>query len=131
MFVQTLTGVVVDWFYHLPNSAITDWQGLKTRFEARFKVAEDKHSHLAQLAHLKKEILESMRDFVAKFDKIVHKIPVNQKPSDDNLKCFFINSMPSKIGFQIHKKRVATLRDVKTLAVELEDDLITTGKWKR
>lgn len=72
-----------------------------------------------------------MRYFVAKFDKIVHKIPVNQKPSDDNLKCFFINSMPSKIGFLIHRQRVATLSDVKTLMVEFEDDLITIGKWKR
>lgn len=91
LFVHTLTGVATDWFYHLPNSVITTWQDLKTRFEARFKVAEDVHSLLAQLAQLKKEIPESMRDFVAKFDKI----PANKKPSDDNLKCFFINSMPS------------------------------------
>lgn len=68
---------------------------------------------------------------MAKFDKIVHKIHANQKPSDDNLKCFFINYMPSEINFLIHRQRVATLNDVKTLIVKLKDDLITTGKWKR
>lgn len=72
-----------------------------------------------------------MRDFVAKFDKIVHKILVNKKPLDDNLKCFFTNSMPSEIGFLIRKQRIANLGAAKTLAVELEDDLITAGKLKR
>lgn len=101
------------------------------RFEAIFKVAEDEHSLLAQLTQLKKEIPESMRDFIAKFDKILHKIPANQNPSDDNLKCFFISSMPFEIGFLIPRQRVVDLNAAKTLAVELEDDLIITGKWKR
>lgn len=50
LFVQTLTRVAIDWFYHLPNSVSANWQDLKTRFEARFKVAKDEHSLLAQLA---------------------------------------------------------------------------------
>lgn len=104
---------------------------MKTRFKARFKVAEDEHSLLAQLSQLKKELPESMRDFVARFDEILYKIPVNQKPSDDNLKYFFINSMPSKISFLICRQRVVDLNAAKTLAVELEDELITVGKWKR
>lgn len=104
---------------------------MKTRFEARFKVVEDEHSLLAQLAQLNKEITESMWDFVERFDKILYKIPANQKPSDGNLKCFFINSMPSEIGFLIRRQRVTDLNVAKTLAVELEDDLITAGKWKR
>lgn len=103
---------------------------MKTRFEARFKVAKDEHSLLAQLSQLKKELPESMRDFIARFDKILHKILVNQKPSDDNLKCFFINSMPSEISFLIRRQRVADLNATKTLVVELEDYLITEGKWK-
>lgn len=72
-----------------------------------------------------------MRDFVAKFDKIVHKIPTTQRPSDDNLKFLFINSMPSEIIFLIRRQRVQNLAAAETLAVELEDDLITAGKWKR
>lgn len=131
LFVQTLTEGAADWFYHLPNGVITNWQDLKTRFEARFKVAEDDHSLIAQLAQLKKEIPESMRDFVAKFDKIVHKIPANRRPSDDNLKCFFINAMPAEISFFIRRERVQDLAAAKTFVVELEDDLINAGKWKR
>lgn len=38
--------------------------------------------------------------------------------------------MPSEIGFLIRRQRVADLNVAKTLAVELEDDLITS-KWKR
>lgn len=44
---------------------------------------------------------------------------------------FFINSMPSEISFLIHRQRVADLNAAKTLVVELEDDLIAVGKWKR
>lgn len=94
-------------------------------------MAEDDHSLLAQLAQLKKEIPESMRDFVARFDKIVHKILVNRRPSDDNLKCFFINAMPAEISFFIRRQRVWDLATTKTTAIELEDDLINTGKWRR
>lgn len=54
LFVQTLTKVAADWFYHLPNGHNTNWQELKIKFEARFKLAEDEHSLLAQLAQLKK-----------------------------------------------------------------------------
>lgn len=54
LFVQTLTKAMTDWFYHLPNGAITNWEDLKTRFEDKFKVAQDEHSLLAQLAQLKK-----------------------------------------------------------------------------
>lgn len=131
LFVQTMTEVAANWFYNLPNGDIPNWQDLKTNFEARFKLAEDKHSLLAQLAQLKKEIPETMRDFVAKFDKIVHNILATQRPFDDNLKCFFINSMPSKINFLILRQRVKNLAAAKTLVVELEDDLIAVGKWKR
>lgn len=49
LFVQPLTKVAANWFYHLPNGVITNWQDLKTRFEARFKLAKDEHSLLAQL----------------------------------------------------------------------------------
>lgn len=76
LFVQNFTDLAADWFYHLPDGAITNWQVLIDSFEARFKLTEDKHSLIAQLAQLKKEIIEPMRDFVSHFNKLFHKIPI-------------------------------------------------------
>ena len=43
LFVETLIDSVVDWFYHLDDGSITNWNTLRTAFEARFKIAEDEH----------------------------------------------------------------------------------------
>lgn len=88
IFVQTLTAVAAGWFYHLPNSVITNWQDLKTRFEARLKVEEDETSLLALLAQLKKEVAKCMRDFVEKFNKIVHEFLSIRNTRMTNLNVF-------------------------------------------
>ncbi|KAH9321898.1 hypothetical protein KI387_016537, partial [Taxus chinensis] len=84
LFVETLQGVAAEWFYHLPNACIPDWATMQTKFEARFKPAEDSHALLAQLTHMKKESHEPMREFVAKFNKLIRKIPVIAVPTLEN-----------------------------------------------
>ena len=46
LFVETLTDGVVDWFYHLDDGSITNWNTLRVAFEARFKTAKDEHALL-------------------------------------------------------------------------------------
>ncbi|KAH9288794.1 hypothetical protein KI387_032911, partial [Taxus chinensis] len=50
LFVKTLQDVVTDWFHHLPNRCITNWNDMKTKFEDQFKTTEDKHALLSQLS---------------------------------------------------------------------------------
>lgn len=71
-----------------------------------------------------------MRDFIAKFNKLVNRIPGASKPTIENHKMFFISCMPPNIGFQIRHEHVANLSASSTLSIELEDDLIATRKWK-
>lgn len=40
LFIETLHGAAIDWFYHLRNACITNWATLRTLFEARFKSAK-------------------------------------------------------------------------------------------
>ena len=61
LFVKTLIDDAADWFHHLPQGSITDWNHMRTAFEDRFKSSEDKHTLLLQLTQLKKEIHEPMR----------------------------------------------------------------------
>jgi len=131
LFVQTLTDTAAQWFYHLTDASITNWNEMKIAFENRFKSAEDEHYLLAQLTQLKKEIHEPMREFVAKFNRIVNKITATKRPSGENQKCFFINAMPPDISFHLRRGAIADLTAAQNLAVGLEDDLIMAGKWKR
>ena len=104
---------------------------MRTTFEDRFKSSKDEHTLLLQLTQLKKEIHEPMRDFVAKFNKIIHKIPATKRPNGENRKGFFVNAMPPNISFNLRRNAVADIEAAQRLEVELEDDLLAEGKWKK
>jgi hypothetical protein len=76
---------------------------MRTKFEARFKTVEDEHALLTQLTSIKKQPTMSMRDFVAKFNKINSKIPTVDRPTAGNLKTFFISAMPPYINYDLRR----------------------------
>lgn len=71
LFIQTLIKTTTYWFHHFPNGSITTWNGMGKTFMACFKAANDAHFLLLQLSQLKKEMQEPMREFVAKFNKLL------------------------------------------------------------
>lgn len=86
LFAQTLVDGAANWFYHLPHGMITTWNDIKTRFENRYRTAEDDDTLLVQLTQMKKEIHEPMREFVAKYNKLIQKIPLAKRPNDEKKK---------------------------------------------
>ena len=46
LFIETLTDSAKNWFYHLDDGSITNWDTLRTTFEAMFKTVEDEHALL-------------------------------------------------------------------------------------
>ena len=130
LFMETLTNSAVDWFYHLDDGSITNWNPLRTTFEARFKFAEDKHVLLTQLTSIKKQPTMSMGDFNASFKKIVNRIPTVAKPTASNLMSFFISAMPPDINYDLRRAHPIDLVDAQKKEIECEDDLISAGKWK-
>lgn len=75
LFVESLQENVVEWFYMLLASSITCWEDIKTIFEHIFKTTEEYQDLLVQLVKMKKEPMESMRYFVAKYDWLIISIP--------------------------------------------------------
>ena len=39
--------------------------------------------------------------------------------------------MPPDLGYQIRRENVVNVQASKKLAMEMEDDMIASGKWKR
>ena len=72
-----------------------------------------------------------MRDFVAKFNKINSRIRVVDRPTTGNLKNFFISAMVPDINYDLRRSHPTNLVDAQKKVIELEDDLISMGKWKR
>ena len=72
-----------------------------------------------------------MRDFNARFNKLIKIIPTTSAPTNDSKNTFYIISMPPDLGYQIRRENVANLQASQTLAVEIDDDMIASGKWKR
>ncbi|KAH9328128.1 hypothetical protein KI387_000236, partial [Taxus chinensis] len=77
---------------------------------------------------MKKEVSESMRDFIARFDRLIRRIPKDVVPPKKNLKRFFISALPSKVGFFLRRDQPRTLREAQDLAIETDDDLIISVK---
>ena len=79
-----LIDAIVNWINHLPQASIASWDDIKTTFETSFKTPDNKCTLLLQLSQTKKEIHEPMREFVAKFNRLLKKISVASKPNDEN-----------------------------------------------
>lgn len=72
-----------------------------------------------------------MTYFNARFNKLINRIPVASVPTNDNKKTFYISSMPFDLGYQIRRANIEKLEAAQTLVVEMVDDMIGFGKWKR
>lgn len=104
---------------------------MRDKFEECFKPAEDEHALLAQLTQMNKDTHEGMGEFIAKFNKLANIIPINSKPTPENLKCFFINTQLPEVSFFLRQAFPANLVVAQSMATEIEDDLIRAGKIKR
>ena len=104
---------------------------MKNSFEDRFKALENESSLFFQLSQMKKEMHKPMRELVAKFNRLIQRIPATSRPNAENQKSFFINVVPLNISFHLIKDACSDLVAAQRLAIQLEDAFINVGKWKR
>lgn len=81
MFLDTLVDNATDWFQDLPIGYIIDCDRMKQMFEECYKSTEDAQVFLLKLAQMKKEQYVSMRDFNARFNKLIKRIPTPITPT--------------------------------------------------
>ena len=80
---------------------------------------------------MKKEMHEPMREFFAKFNRLIQRIPATSRPNEENQKILFFNVVPLDVSFHLIEDVVIDLAPTQRLAIQLEDALITTRKWRR
>lgn len=84
LFLDTLQGPVVEWFYHLPATSITNWKTLQIAFEDRYKPSEDAFVLLSQITHMKKETNETMHNFITQFNSLISRVSMAMIPTLEN-----------------------------------------------
>ena len=117
--METLQDYANDWFYHLPTGLNTNWNTVTTQFEKCFKIGEDVHALLSQITHINKEPFEPMREFVAKFNNLIHKIPQNTYLVDQIQKCFFLNAQLLEVSYALRRANLTTLDVGQQLAISV------------
>ena len=82
---------------------------MKIAFEARFKNPNNECTLLLQLIHLKRKVHDLMWDCAAKFNRLLQRISIASRPSDEIKKIFFLNVVLLDLSFQMLKDVVADL----------------------
>lgn len=131
IFVEILQANVADWFYHLPAGSITNWNTMMTQFDKSFKPTEDVHALLDQFSQIQKESHEPMKEFLAKFNRMVNKIQQNTSSMDQIKKCFSLNAQLPEVSYVLRRTNLSTLDVDKRFVVSVEDDLIMSRKLRR
>ena len=89
---------------------------MKTAFKNRFKTPNNECSLLLQLNQLNKEMHEPMREFVAKFNRLIQRILDASRPNGENQNIFFVNLVPPDVSFHLIKDTVTNLATAQRLA---------------
>ncbi|KAL4343521.1 hypothetical protein AHAS_Ahas11G0086700 [Arachis hypogaea] len=69
-FPATLTKAVMKWFDSLPPKSVTCFDDFARSFLTRFFIQKDKVKHASRLLGVKKEVGESLRAYIERFNKI-------------------------------------------------------------
>jgi hypothetical protein len=130
LFTQSLVGDVRKWFRALAPASITDFTAFETLFLARWG---DKKNPLQLLTHynnMKRSLDETVQEFSARFMKVYNVIPDEVKPPPKAAQLRYVDSFESDFSLLLRERRSATLDDMMTDAIEVEVNLMASGKMK-
>jgi hypothetical protein len=83
---------------------------------------------LTEFGNLKKKQNESVSYFIKRFNKLYNKIPADVKPSQPTTKVTFAGSFDPDFSLFLRERRSTTLTSMQDDAVEIESNMIASGK---
>ena len=109
LFPLTFEGKAAVWYFSLTQGSITSWSDFSQAFLNKF--GEDKtHSMLAlELARIKMESKERIKDFNQCFLTLLNKIPVASQPPEDIIIENYALALPKYVGMFVKQAGKITL----------------------
>ena len=86
--------------------------------------------YLTEFGSLKKKNSETVMEFILRFNKLYNKIPTTVKPSEPSAKVTFAGAFEPDFALLLRERRGATLNRMQDDAVEIESNMMASGKLK-
>jgi hypothetical protein len=130
ILVQTFEGKVRIWFQGLPVGSLRSYDDLENDFLRQWREMKDHIYYLTEFGALRKKNSESVLEFTQRFNKLYHKIPAEFKPSQPAAKVTFVGAFEPDFALLLRERRPATLTGMQYDAIEIESNMMASGKLK-
>jgi hypothetical protein len=130
LLIQTFEGQVRTWFQSLPAGSILSYDALEDAFLRQWGERKDHLYYLTKFGSLRKKNLETVMEFIQRFNKLYNKIPAEVKPSQPVAKVTFTETFEPDFALLLQEIRGANLNRMQDDAVEIESNMMASGKLK-
>lgn len=128
LFLYTLKGAEKSCYFSLPSSSINNWDTFQDQFLTKFG---DDHSTtilINDLSTLEVEPREPIKDFNSHFKKLLNKILVVLKPSNEVQNEWYISTLPSNSAVFVDRATKPTLVENMKEAIAVEKRILAVEK---
>lgn len=128
LFPYTLQGAAGSWYFSLPSGSITSWDIFKEQFLTKFGDDRSTATLINDLSNLKTKSREPIKDFNLRFNKLLNKIPIASKPSEEVRSEWYISALPSNIAIFVDSAAKPTLAENMKEAIAVENRILALEK---
>lgn len=130
LFFQSLEGNVRTWFRQLPTNSIRPWEEFTNIFKTQWSMKKDALYFLTEFEELKRNFGELVYDFIKRFNKLYHKMPLDCKPPIVVAKSRFSKVFEYDFAVMLRERNTRTLEDIQTNAIEVEANRAASATLK-
>jgi len=120
LFPYTLQGSAGSWYFSLPSGSITSWNTCQEQFLTKYGDDRSLATLINDLSNLRIEHREPIKEFNARFNKLLNKIPTASKPSEQIRSEWYITALPATIAIFVDRARKPTLAENMKEALDVE-----------
>jgi hypothetical protein len=120
LFPYTLQGSAGSWYFSLPSGSITSWNTCQEQFLTKYGDDRSLATLINDLSNLRIEHREPIKEFNARFNKLLNKIPTASKPSEQIRSEWYITALPANIAIFVDRAGKPTLAENMREALAVE-----------
>jgi hypothetical protein len=106
------------------------YDALEDAFLRQWGERKDHLYYLTEFGSLRKKNSETVMEFIQRFNKLYNKIPAEVKPSQPAAKVTFAGAFEPDFALLLRERRGATLNRMQDDTVEIESNMMASGKLK-
>jgi hypothetical protein len=130
LFLQSLDGEVIKWFWGLPPASIADIDALDEYFIKKWEDRRDYVYYITEFGALKRTNGESISDFTKRFNKMCGRILDEIKPTEASAKITYSNAFDAQFSLMLREIRSTTFFSMQESSIEVESNILASNMLK-